>query len=98
MVALPDAGAHQLGVEEHSGAHMEQKDKVMLTRMRRKAMRQGLRLEGSQLKDPDATEYRKYRLIDDHDGSVVLGGNDGDRWRYTATLEEVETFLTKTKK
>lgn len=61
-------------------------EQVRTNRLRRKAARQGLYLRGSRRQDPDAPDFRRYRLVD-ADGPVagfpVAGGS----------LDAVEAFL-----
>jgi hypothetical protein len=61
-------------------------------RLRRMAERQGLRLHKSRRRDPRALDYGGYMLSDIYRKTVVLGGN---QHAYSATLDEVEQYLTK---
>lgn len=63
-------------------------DKVRENRARRAADRQGLKLTRSRRRDPRATDYGAYQLVDKATGAVVLGGTA------TASIEDVETYLT----
>lgn len=59
--------------------------------LRRKAERQGLRLEKTRRKDPDATDYGKWRIIDLTTGeAATIAGRQG---KYDLTLEQVEAWL-----
>ncbi len=53
------------------------------TRARRKAERQGLRLEKSRRRDPDALDYGHYHLVDPEHRMVYSG----------ATLDQIEDYL-----
>lgn len=59
--------------------------------LRRKAGRQGLRLEKSRRKDPDATGYGMWRIIDLATGeAATIAGRQG---KYDLTLAQVEAWL-----
>jgi hypothetical protein len=53
------------------------------TRARRKAERQGLRLEKSRRRDPDALDYGRYYLVDPEHRMVYSG----------VTLDQIEDYL-----
>jgi hypothetical protein len=71
-------------------------DKSRETRIRNMARRQGLVLEKSRRRDPAALDYGRYNLVDPGDDPaeafVVTGVGDQDRY-YSATLDEIETYL-----
>ena len=68
-----------------------QEYKVLENRLRRAAVRQGLRLEKSRARDPRAITFGTYRLTDPATNTVVACGRaDG----YGLTLDEVEKALT----
>ena len=71
---------------------MGQADKTRETRLRRAADRQGLRLERSRRRDPRATDYGRYWLLDLATDEIVAGADDLDR--PSMTLDEVEAWLT----
>lgn len=71
-------------------------DKVRENRLRRMAMRQGLRLTKSRRRDPNALGFGTYGLLDLSTSGLVLG--DGSVFDgYGCDLDEVEEFLTKRK-
>lgn len=67
-------------------------DRATELRLRRRAERQGLRLEKSRLRDPDAFEFNTYRLVDQTTGAIVAMGGSGG---FGLTLEQIEARLTK---
>jgi hypothetical protein len=61
--------------------------------LRRKAARQGLLLRKSYLRDPDATGYGTYMLLDANTNAVVYM----DHWApngYGLDLDDVQAYLT----
>lgn len=66
---------------------MDTDAKVQENRVRRMAKRQELILKKSRRRDPRATDYGSYMLVDYNNG-LVLG--EGQR----TTLDEVEEWLT----
>ena len=66
-------------------------EKTQEVRVRRRAERQGLRLEKSRTRDPRALDYGTYRLVDAHTESIVLGSYL--RRGYGATLDQCERYL-----
>lgn len=62
-------------------------------RLRRAAARQGLRLERSRLRDPQAIGFGTYRLLDARTGRLVAADR---RNGYGLTLEQVAVRLGKT--
>jgi hypothetical protein len=66
-------------------------DKTRETRLRRAADRQGLRLERSRRRDPQATDYGRYWLVDLVTSDVVAGADSLER--PSMTLDEVEMWL-----
>ena len=71
---------------------MEQETKVRENRVRRIAERRGFKLAKSRLRDPYAVGYGGYMLIDARRNFAVLGGQHFD---FSASLEDVEEYLTK---
>lgn len=67
-------------------------DKVRENKSRRAAARQGLRLERSRLRDPRATLYGTYQLVDVNTNTLVSYGSQNG---YGLTLDEIETELNK---
>ena len=67
-------------------------DRATELRLRRRAEREGLRLEKSRLRDPDAFEFNTYRLVDQTTGAIVAMGGSGG---FGLTLEQIEARLTK---
>ena len=55
-------------------------DRATELRLRRRAERQGLRLEKSRLRDPDAFEFNTYRLVDQTTGAT---------WRWAGAAASV---------
>ncbi|MBB3770984.1 hypothetical protein FHS55_001579 [Angulomicrobium tetraedrale] len=66
-------------------------DKVRENRLRRKAQRQGLRLEKSRRRDPDALDHGGWMLIDIASNAIVFGSGAAP---YRADLDAVEAYLT----
>lgn len=66
-------------------------DKARENRARRKAERQGLQLLKSRRRDPDAVDFGGYMLIDNERGAVF----GTDPISYSASLDEIEAWLTK---
>lgn len=62
-------------------------DKVRENRLRRMAARQGLILKKSRRRDPRASDYGFYRLVD-RERNALVGGDD------RLTLDLVEEMLT----
>jgi hypothetical protein len=60
--------------------------KVLENRLRRAARRQGLHLEKSRTRDPQALDYGRYWLLDDR--NIVVYGH-----RYRATLDQIAKYL-----
>ena len=69
---------------------MSNTDTLREDRLRRRAKRQCLRLCKSLRRDPFATSYGRYVLIDDASTHVVFG----DPTHY-ASLDQIEAYLTK---
>ena len=76
-----------------SGTPMTTEEKSREMRLRRMADRQGLRLVKSGRRDPRATDYRKYMLVDQLTNSVVVGIGALDRAELT--MDDVENYLTR---
>jgi hypothetical protein len=68
-------------------------DKTRETRLRRAADRQGLRLERSRRRDPRATDFARYWLLDLVTGHVVAGADAIGR--ASMTLDQVEMYLIR---
>ncbi len=68
-------------------------EKTRENRLRRKAERCGLRLIKSARRDPDASDYGLYALLDLQTGGAVNPALAG-RWTCSWTLDEVEHYLT----
>jgi len=60
-------------------------------RLRRAALRQGLRLSKSARRDPYAKGYGKYRVENAHMSGVIVAG--GSPFDYSLSLDEVEEVL-----
>jgi hypothetical protein len=67
-------------------------EKVRENRVRRMAERQGLALAKSRRRDPRATDYGTYMLVDPTSNSVVAGTAATGRPEFT--LDDVEQYLT----
>ena len=61
-------------------------------RLRRSAVRQGLRLEKSRRRDPRAFDYGTYQLVDLYLNTLVAGNWN---YGYGLTLDQVEAELTE---
>jgi hypothetical protein len=64
--------------------------KVRENRLRRAADRQGLRLEKSRQRDPRATLYGTYHLVDEGTNALAVWGSQGG---YGLSLDEIEDAL-----
>jgi hypothetical protein len=71
---------------------MDQEEKARENRLRRMARRQGLALKRSRQRDPRASGYGGYMLVDIAINGIVLGASP---WFYCASLEDVETYLSQ---
>lgn len=70
----------------------ELESKVRENRLRRMAQRQGLRLQKSPRRDPRATDYGKYALVDARTGAALACNDDTI---YVLDIDDVEHTLTK---
>ncbi len=68
-------------------------EKVRENRLRRAAKRQDLALHKSRRRDPRATDYGCYKLVDIYTNAVVIGA--GRHGRISASLNEIEKFLNR---
>lgn len=59
-------------------------------RVRRAAQRQGLAIQKSRRRDPQAVDYGGYMLIDPYTNFVLLGAGV---FAYSADLDDIEEFL-----
>jgi hypothetical protein len=66
-------------------------DKIRENRLRRMAERQGLQLQKSRRRDPRATEFGTYQLVDRYNDTLAAGGGQNG---YGMTLDEVERALS----
>ena len=81
----------QYAFGHQDGQDME-KEKVHENKLRRMAQRQGLILQKSRRRDPNAHGYGLYALIDAGTGGVV---HPAAPWGpHTMTLDDVENWLT----
>jgi hypothetical protein len=71
---------------------MSDEDKIRENRARRAAQRQGLMLTKSKRRDPRATDYGTYMLIDAHTNAVIAYGLESG---YGLSLDEVEYQLRR---
>lgn len=71
-------------------AMTDQEYKVLENRLRRAAERQGLRLEKSRSRDPRATDYGTYQLVDPSTNTLVAYGLQGG---YGMALDEIAREL-----
>jgi hypothetical protein len=69
-------------------------NKVRENRLRRAADRQGLRLEKSRSRDPNAIDYGLYALIDVQTSGTVNSAI-ADRWVHSWMLDVVEEYLKR---
>ncbi len=74
-------------------SRMVQEVKVLENRLRRKASRQGLHLQKSRTRDPDALDFGGFMLVDPNPNpnTLVAGGSPRE---FSMTLEDVVSFLT----
>ena len=71
---------------------MSDTDKVRENRLRRVAQRQGLALAKSRRRDPRATDYGTYMLVDPSTNGVVAYGQSSG---YGLNLDEIENALNE---
>ena len=71
---------------------MSGEDKIRENRLRRAAQRQGLMLTKSRRRDPRATDYGTYMLVDQQTNAVVAYGLQSG---YGLSLDEIETALNE---
>jgi hypothetical protein len=64
--------------------------KVRENRLRRMAQRQGLMVQKAKLRDPYASGFGTYMLVDERNFVVAMGSPNG----FGLTLDEVEEWLT----
>ncbi|WP_448150020.1 hypothetical protein [Labrys miyagiensis] len=69
---------------------MSEDEKVRENRIRRAAERQGMQLQKSRRRDPRAIDFGGYMLVDASSNTLILGGSP---YAYSASLDEVETYL-----
>jgi hypothetical protein len=67
-------------------------DRVRENRARRVAERRGLTLSRCRRRDPLALGFGLYKVLDTSTGQSVFGDGPGG---FAATLDEVETFLSR---
>lgn len=67
-------------------------DKVRENRLRRMAERQGLRVEKSRRRDPRATDFGTYHLVDVETNTIVAYGLQSG---YGLSLDEIEAALNE---
>lgn len=67
-------------------------DKVRENKLRRMALRQGLVLQKSRRRDPNALDFGCYGLVDAETNTAVMGF---EGWGLAASLDEVEGWLLK---
>jgi len=73
----------------------EMAEKVRENRLRRAAERQGLRLEKSRRRDPNALDYGTYQLIHTYTRAVVHDAGRDHQQGFGLSLDDVEEFLTR---
>lgn len=66
-------------------------DKIRENRLRRMAARQGASLQKSKRRDPHASDYGGYMLVDIETNSILAGGSPHP---YFLDLDGVEVWLT----
>ena len=71
---------------------MSDEDKVRENRLRRAAQRQGLALTKSRRRDPRATDYGTYMLVDQQTNAVVASGSQSG---YGLSLDDVDKALNE---
>lgn len=69
---------------------MDQNEKIRENRIRRAAVRQGLRVEKSRVRDPRAIGWGTYQVVTSDTGKIKKQGLPSG---YGLTLDEVEAFL-----
>ena len=71
---------------------MDTSEKVRENKLRRMAVRQGLRLEKCKARDPRALGYGTYWLINASTNAIVASGSPNG---YGLSLDEIEKALTE---
>lgn len=66
-------------------------DRALEDRLRRAAERQGLKLEKTRRRNPDAADYGRFRLVDRASGDPVFPSHD--LTAYPLSLQDVERAL-----
>lgn len=69
----------------------EQAEKVRENRLRRMAERQNLQIMKSRRRDPRATDYGTYQIIDPYNNTIVAHALQSG---YGMSLDDVERYLT----
>jgi hypothetical protein len=72
----------------------EMAEKTRENRLRRMADRQGLRLQKSRSRDPNACDFGLYALIDHQTGGAI-NPRLAQRWVCSWSLKDVEDHLTR---
>ena len=94
--SLPLAWRHRFGLDSQHhygyGPSMSDEDKVRENRLRRAAQRQGLTLTKSRRRDPRATDYGTYMLVDRQTNAVVASGSQSG---YGLSLDDVDKALNE---
>jgi hypothetical protein len=67
-------------------------EKVMENRIRRVALRRGMKVVKSRRRDPKALDYGGYMLVDVARNFAILGGSPN---AYSATIEEIDAYLNE---
>jgi hypothetical protein len=67
-------------------------DKVRENKLRRMAARQRVVISKSRTRDPRAADFGRFMLTDSSHSTVLVGG---DPHAYSATLDEIEAWLTR---
>lgn len=69
-------------------------EKVLENKLRRMALRQGLRLEKSRRRDPHAVDFGGFMLVDVETNALVAGGSPV---AYSMSAQEVQAWLASDK-
>jgi hypothetical protein len=80
------------GITAGTVSSMTDTDRVRENRLRRAAQRQGLMLAKSRRRDPRATDYGTYMLVDPSTNAVIASGSQSG---YGLSLDDVDKALNE---
>ena len=83
------------GIPSRMASRVDMEDaqnKVLENRLRRLAKRRGLALQKSRRRDPDATDFGGFMLVDANTGAIAAGGEPAP---FSFDLRSIEIWLTR---